>query len=53
MREALRAAKTYLMDVSKDRSDAARGTLEIIEAALSGIEPGEDEQARGQGRSAP
>lgn len=35
MREALRAAKTYLMDVSKDRSDAARGTLEIIDAALS------------------
>jgi len=28
-------------------------SLDRIRAALSGIEPGEDEQARGQGRSAP
>lgn len=27
--------------------------IEQLRAALSGIEPGEDEQARGQGRSAP
>lgn len=38
MSDALRAARTYLMDVSKDRGDAARGTLEIINAALSKAE---------------
>src|SRR5690242_1739379 len=33
--EALRAARTYMTDVAPRRTDEARGTLEIIDAALA------------------
>lgn len=37
----------------RERSARRRRAIAKARAALSGIEPGEDEQARGQGRSAP
>ncbi len=36
--DALRAARTYIMDVKRDRSDEAIGTLEIIREALVAAE---------------
>lgn len=42
-----------LVRISNGWRYMADETKAIVIAALSGIEPGEDEQARGQGRSAP
>ena len=55
MREALEKIQGYCERRMSPPSYATHGKhiMAIVLAALSGIEPGEDEQARGQGRSAP